>query len=89
MRSRKKILTIAIITVASVIVAGLTVQIPKLMGQLTDAFLHNKQVEYFFMILLVFLVVTKVLALMSEYLPMILITCNCCFPRLCPLVFSK
>lgn len=54
MRSRKKILTIAIITVASVIVAGLTVQIPKLMGQLTDAFLHNKQVEYFFMILLVF-----------------------------------
>ena len=68
MRSRKKILTIAIITVASVIVAGLTVQIPKLMGQLTDAFLHNKQVEYFFMILLVFLVVTKVLALMSEYL---------------------
>ena len=69
MRSRKKILTIAIITVASVIVAGLTVQIPKLMGQLTDAFLHNKQqVEYFFMILLAFLVVTKVLALMSEYL---------------------
>lgn len=68
MRQPNKIWKVAVIIIFSVIVALLTVQIPSIIGQLTDSFLNNSNMEYFILTLFTLLVSSNLLSLINEYL---------------------
>ncbi|MBA1433902.1 ABC transporter transmembrane domain-containing protein [Bombilactobacillus bombi] len=59
---------ILMIIIWSIFVALLTVQIPNIIGKLTDAFLNNRNIDYFLLTLFAFLILSNLLALINEYL---------------------